>query len=144
MISMNRARVKAVVTETGGRTSHVAILARAFEIPAVLGVAGALSRLRGARLVAVDGDRGLVVADPDKATLARNAAASSAAAQRLHELGALRDLPAATYETIRRKLETLPHADRLLAILESDEEDDRALGRIFGEELPSGLVLAEA
>ena len=67
MISMNRARVKAVVTETGGRTSHVAILARAFEIPAVLGVAGALSKLRGASLVAVDGDRGLVVADPDEA-----------------------------------------------------------------------------
>ena len=38
MISMNRKRVKAVVTESGGRTSHVAILARAFEIPAVLGV----------------------------------------------------------------------------------------------------------
>ena len=34
----------------------------------------------------------------------------------------------------------MPHADRLLAVLEGEEEDDRALGRIFGEELPSGLV----
>jgi phosphotransferase system enzyme I (PtsI) len=119
MISMNRARVKAVVTETGGRTSHVAILARAFEIPAVLGVAGALSKLRGARLVAVDGDRGLVVADPDKATLARNAAASSAAAQRLHELGALRDLPAATTDgehvLVKANIEVPEEADAVIA-----------------------------
>ena len=55
-----------------------------------------------------------------------------------------RDLPEATRETVRAKLETQPHADRLLAVLDGDEEDDRTLGRIFGEELPSGLVLSEA
>ncbi len=55
---------------------------------------------------------------------------------------ATRDLPAATRETVKRKLEALPHSERLLAMLEGEEEDDRALGRIFGEELPSGLVLA--
>jgi molecular chaperone DnaK (HSP70) len=54
-----------------------------------------------------------------------------------------RDLPAPTREAVRAKLQTLPHADRLLAVLEGDEEDERTLGRIFGEELPSGLVLAE-
>src|SRR6185436_1736263 len=54
-----------------------------------------------------------------------------------------RDLPAAVRESVKKKLETLPHADRLLAVLEGEEEDDRTLGRIFGEELPSGLVLAE-
>jgi hypothetical protein len=55
-----------------------------------------------------------------------------------------RDLPAATRDAVRGKLQTLPHADRLLAVLDGEEEDDRTLGRIFGEELPSGLVLAEA
>ena len=54
-----------------------------------------------------------------------------------------RDLPAATREAVRSKLQTLPHADRLLAVLDGEEEDDQALGRIFGEELPSGLVLVE-
>jgi molecular chaperone DnaK (HSP70) len=52
-----------------------------------------------------------------------------------------RDLTPATRETVKRKLEKLPHAERLLAVLEGEEEDDRTLGRIFGEELPSGLVL---
>ncbi|HEY1336903.1 MAG TPA: Hsp70 family protein [Bryobacteraceae bacterium] len=54
----------------------------------------------------------------------------------------VRDLPPAIRESVKRKLETLPHAARLLAVFEGEEEDDRALGRIFGEELPSGLVLA--
>jgi molecular chaperone DnaK (HSP70) len=55
-----------------------------------------------------------------------------------------RDLPQQTRDAVRAKLQTLPHADRLLAVLEGEEEDERTLGRIFGEELPSGLVLAEA
>jgi hypothetical protein len=54
-----------------------------------------------------------------------------------------RDLPPATRDAVRARLQTLPHADRFLAIFEGEEEDERALGRIFGEELPSGLVLAE-
>jgi len=53
-----------------------------------------------------------------------------------------RDLRAATREAVKSKLQSMTQADRLLAVLEGDEEDDRALGRIFGEELPSGLVLA--
>jgi molecular chaperone DnaK (HSP70) len=54
-----------------------------------------------------------------------------------------RDLPPATVGNVRRKLETMPHAERLLAVLEGEAEDDRTLGRIFGEELPSGLVVVE-
>jgi molecular chaperone DnaK (HSP70) len=54
-----------------------------------------------------------------------------------------RDLPQATRDAVRAKLQALPQADRLLAVLEGEEEDERTLGRIFGEELPSGLVLAE-
>ncbi len=55
-----------------------------------------------------------------------------------------RDLPAATHEAAKAKLQSLPAGERLLAVLEGEEEDGRALGRIFGEELPSGLVLGTA
>ena len=54
-----------------------------------------------------------------------------------------RDLPAATRDSIRTKLSAMPNADRLLAVFEGEGEDEATLGRIFGEELPSGLVLAE-
>jgi len=56
-----------------------------------------------------------------------------------------RDLAQAILTSVRRKLERLPHPERYLAVLEGEEErDDIALGRIFGEELPSGLVLANS
>lgn len=54
-----------------------------------------------------------------------------------------RDLPAPVRQAIRAKLQTSPHSERLLALFEGEEGDEGALGRIFGEELPSGLVLAE-
>ena len=48
-----------------------------------------------------------------------------------------RDLAAALRESVRAKL-----PDSLLGVFEGeDERDEKALGRIFGEELPSGLVL---
>ena len=119
MISMNRERVKAVVTESGGRTSHVAILARAFEIPAVLGVPGAMSKMRQASVVAVDGDRGLVVCDPDDEALARSAASRSASLARQRKLDSLRDLPACTSDG-RRVL--------VKANIEVPEEADAVLG----------------
>jgi hypothetical protein len=54
-----------------------------------------------------------------------------------------RDLAPATLSAVRRKLESLPHSERYLAVLDGEEDrDERALGRIFGEELPSGLVLS--
>jgi phosphotransferase system enzyme I (PtsI) len=119
MISMDRARVKGVVTESGGRTSHVAILARAFEIPAVLGLQGAMSKLRQAALLVLDGDRGLVVVDPDDAALERSAAARSAAAARQHDLDSLRDLPACTSDGLRvlvkANIEVPEEADAVLA-----------------------------
>jgi molecular chaperone DnaK (HSP70) len=52
-----------------------------------------------------------------------------------------RDLPPPTRDAIRARLQALPNSDRLLAVFEGEEEDERTLGRIFGEELPSGLVL---
>lgn len=98
MICMNRDHVKAVATEAGGRTSHAAILARAFEIPAVLGVGGVLGSLHSGMVLAVDGDLGTVTVEPDESALARSAAAQAASAERCLELTALRDLPAVTVD----------------------------------------------
>ena len=71
------------------------------------------------------------------------AAADALAAMSRRTGDPTRDLPDATRDAVRAKLMTLPQSDRLLATLDGEEEDDRTLGRIFGEELPSGLVLSE-
>lgn len=57
--------VVAFVTEMGTRTSHTAIMARALEIPAVVGVQQALSRVSGGDTIIVDGLRGDVIVRPD-------------------------------------------------------------------------------
>ncbi|RZQ59899.1 phosphoenolpyruvate--protein phosphotransferase [Amycolatopsis suaedae] len=62
-VTLDPAKVRAIVTEKGGQTSHTAILARSLGIPAVVGCAGALEVADGT-VVIVDGDAGTVVLDP--------------------------------------------------------------------------------
>lgn len=56
-------------TDTGGRTSHTAIVAQALGIPAVLGVGKLSDYATDGQTVIVDGDRGVVVVNPDAETL---------------------------------------------------------------------------
>ena len=68
MLQINRTNVLAVITEIGGRTSHTAILARALDLPAVMGVEGITDLLLDGVAVIVDGLSGEVVVDPDQET----------------------------------------------------------------------------
>jgi phosphotransferase system enzyme I (PtsI) len=61
---LNKENVVAIVTESGGMTSHSAILARALEIPAVLSVQQAVATLKDGSFVIVDGINGQVINDP--------------------------------------------------------------------------------
>jgi len=61
--------VAGIVTEHGGPHSHTAILASSLGIPAVLGVRRAQSLLKEGETLVLDGDLGLVYADPDEAIL---------------------------------------------------------------------------
>lgn len=60
-----------IITETGGKTSHSAILARAMEIPAVLSVKNAVSLVKDGDVVAVDGVKGEIVIEPDEETASK-------------------------------------------------------------------------
>lgn len=61
---LNRDNIAAIVTESGGLTSHSAILSRALEIPAVLSVLNATVTLKDSSTVIVDGLNGEVINDP--------------------------------------------------------------------------------
>ena len=54
------ATASAVVTETGGVLSHCAVVAREYQIPAVVSARGATSLIRDGQMVEVDGDAGEV------------------------------------------------------------------------------------
>lgn len=66
---INKENIVGIITETGGETSHSAILARALEIPAVLSVSGAATTLSEGDQVIVDGCDGVVITAPDKEQL---------------------------------------------------------------------------
>ena len=61
---IDKDNVAGIVTETGGRTSHSAIIARALEIPAVLSVADVTTLVKTGDMVVVDGANGKVVVRP--------------------------------------------------------------------------------
>ena len=68
-VGLQKENVSAIVTEVGGKTSHSAILARALEIPAVLGIPDALQQLTDGQAAIVDGATGQVLTEPDAETL---------------------------------------------------------------------------
>jgi len=84
IISMNREKVLGIATDFGGKTSHVAILTRSFEIPAVLGLSEITSFVHSDEQIILDGNRGLVIVDPDEATGSEYI--TSAKAWKQHEL----------------------------------------------------------
>nr|BBH91989.1 phosphoenolpyruvate-protein phosphotransferase [Thermogemmatispora argillosa] len=60
-----REAILALCTAQGGPTSHVAILARALGVPAVVGLGEEdLAALRSGQVVIVDGEQGLIVVEP--------------------------------------------------------------------------------
>ncbi|HVY27261.1 MAG TPA: phosphoenolpyruvate--protein phosphotransferase [Polyangiaceae bacterium] len=69
-VGLTRDKVLAIITEVGTRTSHTAIVARALEIPAVVGVAGALTRIGSGDNIIVDGLRGQLLLHPRPETTA--------------------------------------------------------------------------
>lgn len=63
--SMDREHIIGIVTEVGGRTGHMAIIARARGIPAVVGVENITDTCNGGEKLIIDGSRGVVIVSPD-------------------------------------------------------------------------------
>ena len=64
-----RTRILGIVTETGGRYSHGAVLARSLGMPCVVGLTNLIARLEKNLQVIVDGKLGTVQLRPDKASI---------------------------------------------------------------------------
>jgi phosphoenolpyruvate-protein phosphotransferase (PTS system enzyme I) len=94
--TLSRQTVLAIVTEVGTRTSHTAILARALEIPAVVGVAGLLARIGDGDQLLVDGQRGQVTIAPSEAVRAEALARAERYRDTIAARRSLRDQPIRT------------------------------------------------
>lgn len=65
IIALGNLPIAGIVTQTGGRTSHAAILARRRGIPAVTGAAGIIGHCSNRDMLIVDGRTGTVFVNPD-------------------------------------------------------------------------------
>jgi phosphoenolpyruvate-protein phosphotransferase (PTS system enzyme I) len=92
--------VHAFATESGGNTSHTAILAGALEIPAVVGLGRFLTDVSGGDTVIVDGEEGVLIIDPDAATVAHYEEKRAAERSRVDRYEALRDKSAVTEDNL--------------------------------------------
>ena len=88
--------IKGMVTARGGSTSHVAILARSLEIPALLGVEGILEQVQAGEEAILDGQEGVLFLSPDDLTKRVYAEKREAEEELKQKLKEMNRLPAVT------------------------------------------------
>ncbi len=66
---LNKNLVRGFATNIGGRTSHSAIMARSLEIPAVVACKTITEEVKSGDMIALDGIAGVVMVNPDEATI---------------------------------------------------------------------------
>lgn len=96
LLDYDRTRLRGVVLEEGSAISHVAIVARALDIPVVGRAPDVLSRVEAGDPIVVDGDNAQVLVRPGEDILQGVYAAIDARAERRRKYAALRDLPSVT------------------------------------------------
>jgi phosphoenolpyruvate-protein phosphotransferase (PTS system enzyme I) len=117
-LGLDRKLVLGIAADAGGKTSHTAILARASEIPAVLGLSDISRSVHNGDTIIVDGNRGVVIVDPDPDTCARYEERRVEWERKYVMLKGERDLPAETVDGKRLSIE---------ANIEVPEEADAVL-----------------
>jgi phosphoenolpyruvate-protein phosphotransferase (PTS system enzyme I) len=98
MVHIRSRHVLAICTESGGRTSHTAIIARGLQIPAVVGVPSVLEAFEGGDTAIVDGTRGRIIINPDEETLSSYREEATRLRESQEDLSELVDLPAETLD----------------------------------------------
>ena len=126
-------RIKGLVLEEGSATAHVAIVARAFDIPVVGRVGEATRQIEAGDVLIVDGDHGQVLIRPraDIVQSVETAVASRSRRRAFYE--SLRDLPAVTRDGVEIKL--LLNAGLLLDMAQLSPTGADGVG-LFRTEIP--------
>ena len=116
---MDPRRIAGFAAVLGGPESHTAIMARALQLPAVLGVAGLLTEIKSGDAVVIDGGEGTVIVNPRRETIARYEARQETLEREGRQLARLKRLPAVTRDgveiTLQANLELARELDQAIA-----------------------------
>jgi phosphotransferase system enzyme I (PtsI) len=99
--AFNKEFVKGIATDAGGRTSHTAIVARSLGIPAVVALEDLTESVNAGDTVIIDGNRGIVIVNPDDATIQQYLEYAVEFAELGHRLDAIREKPPVTRDGVR-------------------------------------------
>lgn len=103
-VKINPDFVKGIITEEGGVTSHVSIIAKSMNIPTLVGVGSLLEGLNEDAVICMDAERGMIIIDPDEATLADYQMRKESYEKERLRLQSLRNTPAVTKDGKRISL----------------------------------------
>ncbi len=70
IILLSRSNVKGFVTDSGGKTSHIALICRSLNIPIVVGLGNISQKVSTGMQMIIDGTTGTVITNPEEKTLA--------------------------------------------------------------------------
>lgn len=101
LLDFDRSRLRAVVLEEGSATAHVAIIARALDIPMVGQAKNVMSRVEEGDPIIVDADHGSVLIRPGENVCQSFHESLAERARQRARFSALRDLPAVTRDGMR-------------------------------------------
>ena len=104
LIQFKRSVFTGFVTDVGGRTSHTAIVARSFDIAAVVGAREASRLIRQDDWIVIDGDAGIVIVDPSPMVLDEYRFRQRQSELERARLSRLRHTPAVTLDGERIEL----------------------------------------
>ncbi|HZP98086.1 MAG TPA: phosphoenolpyruvate--protein phosphotransferase [Reyranella sp.] len=133
LLDYDRARLRGLVLEEGSAMSHVAIVARALEIPVVGRATDLLSRVEAGDPIVVDGDSAQVLVRPADDILQSIYAAIDARAERRRKYAALRELQPATRDQARIGLHL--NAGLLIDVQHLDDTGADGIG-LYRTEIP--------
>ena len=121
--AMHKKNILAFITSIGGKTSHTAIMAKSMEIPAVVGLETATLKIVTGDILIIDGTTGVIIVNPDEATLENYRQESRAFKDTTQRYVLLKNEPAVT--TDKRRVEIAANIelpDEIPSIIEHGAE----------------------
>lgn len=103
-ITMDISKIKGFATQSGGKTSHAAIIAKTRGIPAVVGCGNGLNSIQTNDTVIIDGDTGFVFVHPSEEMIAEYEQKQKKFLERIVLLHVLKNIPARTTDGFEIKL----------------------------------------
>jgi phosphotransferase system enzyme I (PtsI) len=98
LMHLDRKKILGLAMDSGGVTSHVSILARSMQIPAVMGLVNLSESVSDGDLLIIDGTNGIVIVSPDESDISKYQKQIEVFQNQKLELFTMRDLEPVTMD----------------------------------------------